>query len=216
MNIVNVHLLSLHLVHKDVGLDLTEGCCLGFGRCVISTVCISALYHVLCQFGISARSLFSKSTHLNCVPPGVLLLLCGLHLSTCFCVRWSGILCKWPNHCSLFSLSWCSTGCSSVSLRTSAFWRLCQRVTPSMSCRHLSLARSPLHTVESTLLRFWILASWYAYWGCIAAKDFLSPNLVHCPSFLYPCGHFLLQFAVLGFLGMRKLSHLPVYGSGGW
>ena len=25
-----------------------------------------------CQFGISARSLFSKSIHLNCVPPGVL------------------------------------------------------------------------------------------------------------------------------------------------
>ena len=94
--------------------------------------CISALY--LCQFGISVRSLFSKSTLLNCVPPGVLLIPCGLHLSTCFSVWWSGILCKWPNHCSLFSLSWCSTGCSSVSLRTSAFRRLCQRVTPSMSC----------------------------------------------------------------------------------
>ena len=84
MNIVNVHLLSLHLVHKDVGLDLTEGCCLGFGRCVISTVCISALYHVLCQFGISARSLFSKSTHLNCVPPGALLFPSRLHLNTSF------------------------------------------------------------------------------------------------------------------------------------
>ena len=40
-----------------------------------------------CQFGISARSMFSKLTHLNCVPSGVLLFPCGLHLITCFSVH---------------------------------------------------------------------------------------------------------------------------------
>ena len=136
-------------------------------------------------FGISARSLFSKSTHLNCVPPGVLLFPSDLHLSTCFCVRWSGILCKWPNRCSLFCLSWCSIGCSSVSLRTSTFRRLRQRV---MYRRHLMYkvvnflmsffvtGQFSLHTVELTLLKSWILASWYAYWGCNCERRFVSKS----------------------------------------
>lgn len=63
------------------------------------------------QFGISARSLFSKATFRSCVPPGVLVFPSGLHLNTCFWMRCSGILCKWLTHSSLFSLSWCCTVC---------------------------------------------------------------------------------------------------------
>ena len=104
--------------------------------------CIAALHSLLsittsCQFAILVRSLLIRSTHRRDVPPGFLFFSFGLHLRSCFCGRWSGILCRCPNNWSLFSLSCSSTGSSPVSSSMSALRRLSHRVTLKMSRRHL-------------------------------------------------------------------------------
>ena len=59
--------------------------------------CIAALHSLLsittsCQLAILVRSLLIRSTHRRDVPPGLLFFPVGLHLRSCFCGRWSGIL----------------------------------------------------------------------------------------------------------------------------
>ena len=103
-----------------------------------------------CQFVIPVRSLLMRSTHHKEVAPGFLLFPLGLHLSSCFCGRWSGILCRCPNHWSLFCLSCSSIGSSPVSSSMSTLRRLSHRVTPTMSWRHL------IWNVFSLLMSCWV------------------------------------------------------------
>ena len=105
--------------------------------------CIAALHSLLsitisCQSAILIRSLLIRSTHCKDVPPGLLFFPLGLYLRSCFCGRWSGILCRCPNHWSLFSLN-----CSSILVAPQsppicqhALHCLSHRVTTMMSRRH--------------------------------------------------------------------------------
>ena len=117
--------------------------------------CIAALHSLLfittsCQFAILVRSLLIRSTHRRDVPPGLLFFLLDPHLRSCFCGRWSGILCRCPNHRNLFCLSCSSTGSSPVAINMSALRHLSHRVTPTMSRSHL------IWKVFSLLISCWV------------------------------------------------------------
>ena len=123
----------------------------GWDGAVDSGWCIAALHSLLsitsftsCQLAILVRSLLIRSTHHRDVPLGFLFFPLGLHLRSCFCGRWSGILCRCPNHWSLFNLS------SPVSSNMSALHHLSHRVTPTMSWRHL------IWNVFSLLMSCWV------------------------------------------------------------
>ena len=135
---------SLRLVHMDVGQDPNSLPRHRFGLGVdlgwwIASRHTSLSVTTSCQFGIPRMSWLMRSTHRKQVPPGLLFFPLGLHLRSCLCGRWGGILCRCPNHWSLFSLSCSLIGSSPVSSSMSSLRRMSHRVTPTMSRRHLSV-----------------------------------------------------------------------------
>ena len=98
-----------------------------------------ALHHALlsvttsCHSGISVRSLLMTSTHHKQVLSASSFLSVCTATGNCFCGRWSGILCRCPNHWSLFSLSCSLIGSSLVSSSMLTLHRISHRVTPTMS-----------------------------------------------------------------------------------
>ena len=67
-----------------------------------------------CQSFTPEWSLLTRSHHCSGAPPGGLLLPLGRHLSTCFWMRWSGILQTCSSHCRRLCLSSFSFGRFSV------------------------------------------------------------------------------------------------------
>ena len=86
-----------------------------------------------CQLGTPTRSLLTTSIQCSGVPLGLLLFSCGLHLRSCFWVRWSGIHRTWLSHCSHLCFSCFSTGTSPTCFMTSTFVCLSHSVIPRMS-----------------------------------------------------------------------------------
>ena len=91
---------------------------------------------MLLPVGYPTWSLLTTTIQCSGVAPGLVLFPCGLHLRSCFWVRWLGIRCTWLSHCSRICFSCFSTGTSFTCFKTSSFLCLSHSVIPRMFHRH--------------------------------------------------------------------------------